>query len=333
MKRVALTISSCVLALGLVACDKAADKPVQAKTDDNEEAAKLADTAKQAEAEKPAAVAEEKQPAVVDDTKGMGGVIHAVAGDEQPTAEPAAPTPATPEAAASEAAAAEAAAPAKVDDPVAKDAAPPADAPHYDTSKDKGSMIGHLASSLVHDDDLAAAKDAMVSLASFVVGDTTPSDAEICAHVWNTVFVVAFGELADAQMQLEFMQTCELEIEKERIKLGPEVFGEAASCIMAADSMETIELCDQAEQKAEEELHEKPHGDGVDKKTCEAAVDHMFALLRKDFGDDEEMQKVLDTDLENLRADAVLMCMDEATKAEIDCLMKAQTLTAVEVCE
>lgn len=320
MMRVVLTISSCVLALGLVACDKKgdADKSAEAKTEGNKEEVEKEEVEKQEAAkqdDKP--VAEVKAEPVAEGTSGVGGVIHATAGDEKP----AEPTPAAP-------------APAPTDGAVAVDGAtPPADAPHYDASKDKGSMIGHLAGSLVHDDDLAAAKNAMATLASLALGDTTPSDAEICGHVWTAVFVKQFPDTADAELEAEFMGMCKVEIEKERLKLGPEVFAEAAACIMKADSLEAIELCDKAEQEAEQELHEKPHGDRLDQATCEAAIDHMFALLRKEMGTDPEMAKILDEDLGALRADAVTMCMDEATKVEVECLMKAETLAALEACE
>lgn len=326
MYRVVLTISCCVLALGLVACDKAGeDKPAEAKPEDKEASAKQ-EAAKQDE--KPAPVAEPAKPEATDGNRGMGGVIHATAGDEKP----AAPTPEaaaatggpTPEAAAAPEAAAvpEAAAAPEAAQPV----------PHFDTSKDSGSMLGHLASSLVHDDSLAAAKGAMSALANLASGDTTPSDASICAHVWTTVFVKEFGEVADKTLEAEFMESCKFEIEKERLKLGPQVFAEAAACIMAAETMEAIEVCDKAEQEAEQELHEKPHGEGLDRATCQAAVDHMFALLRKDLGDDPELLEILDEDFGNLEADAVIMCMDEATKAEIECLMKADSIDKVEAC-
>ncbi|HLT36066.1 MAG TPA: hypothetical protein VK034_07265 [Enhygromyxa sp.] len=323
MYRIALTISSCVLALGLAACDKG-DKSAEAKTEAKQDDTKKEEAAKQDD--KPAPVAAEPSEAPApDDTKGIGGVIHAAAGDEPPAADPGAPTPTEPPPSPAEP-------PPSPAEPAPAEP-PPADAPHFDTSKDKGGMIGHLAGSLVHDDGLADAKHAVATLASLVVGDTTPSDAELCGHVWKAVFVTEFGDIADAKMEADFMQMCKLEIEKERLKLGPDVFAEAAACIMAAQTMAAIELCDRAEQEAEQELHEKPHGDGLDKKTCEAAVDHMFALLRKDLGDDKDLLALLEGDLANLQADAVQMCMDEATRAEIDCLMKAQDLAGLDACE
>lgn len=319
MYRVVLTISCCVLALGLVACDKGGeDKSAEAKPEDNEANAKQA-AAKQDE--KPAPVAEPLEAEAPADNRGMGGVIHATVGDEKPAAptpDAVAPTPdgPTPEAA------------------VAPDAAKPvpADVPHFDTGKDSGSMLDHLASSLVHDDSLAAAKGAMSALARLASGDATPSDATICAHVW-TVLVKELGETADKTLEAEFMETCKFEIEKERLKLGPQVFAEAGACIMAAPSLEAIALCDKAEQEAEQEIHEKPHAEGVDKATCVAAIDHMFAVLRKELGDDAEMLAILDEDLENLEADAVIMCMDTSTKAEIECVMKADTLAKIEACD
>jgi hypothetical protein len=307
MKRVVLTISCCVLFLELVACDKGGNEEPAAKTADDEAAAKQP-AAKQDE--KPAPVAEPAKPEAPVDSRGMGGVIHATVGDEKPaTPAPAAPTDAA--------------------TPPANPAVPAA--PQFDTSKSTGSMLDHLASSLVHDDSLAAAKDAMSALARLAGGDETPSDASICEHVW-TVLAKEFGEVADATMKADFQESCKHEIEKERLKLGPQVFAEAATCIMAAQTLEALELCDKAEQAAEEEIHEKPHGDGVDKATCEAAIAHMFALMRKDMAGDAELLEILEEDLASLQADAVIMCMDSATKAEIECLMKADSLAKVEAC-
>jgi hypothetical protein len=301
MMRVVLSISSCVLVLGLVACDKKTDaKSAEAKTEDKKEEPTKEPAAKQDE--KP--VAEAKAEPVAEGTKGVGGVIHATAGDEKPVE--AAPTEA---------------------------ASVPAEVPHFDTSKDQGSMIGHLAGSLAHDDSLAAAKDAMVTLASLALNDTTPTDAELCGHVWTTVFVKEFPEMADEALKAEFLQTCKLEIEKERLKLGPEVFAEAAACIMKAETLEAIGVCDKAEKQAEQELHEKPKGDGLDRATCEAAIDHMFALLRKEMGAEPELIAIIEADLANLRADGITMCMDEASKAEVECLMKAQDLASLSSCE
>jgi hypothetical protein len=318
MYRVALTISCCVLALGLVACDKAgADKSAEAKPEDNEANVKQ-DAAKQAEA--PTPVAEPAKPEATADERGIGGVIHAAVGDEQPAAAPDAAAPdaaATPDGATPEA--------------EAGGAAPPA-APHFDTSKDQGSMLDHLASSLVHDDSLSAAKGAMAALASLAVGDKTPSDATICAHVW-AVLAEELGDMGDKTIDAEMMESSKHEIEKERLKLGPQVFAEAAACIMAAKNIAGFQVCDKAEQEAEQALHEKPHGDGLDKATCEKAVDHMFALLRKDMGNDPDLLKILDEDLESYKADAVIMCMDTATKAEVECMMKAKTIAEVEVCD
>jgi hypothetical protein len=174
----------------------------------------------------------------------------------------------------------------------------------------------------------------MKSLISLAGGDDkTPSDKQLCAHVWDQVFVKEFGEAADAAIKTEFMTACALEIEKERLKLGPEVFAEAAKCIMAAQDLAAIEVCDKAEEQAEAELHEQPHGDGVDRATCEAAVNHIFKLVLADMGDDEELIALIEADLEKLKNDVMTTCMDESTKAELECTMKAKSLADLEVCD
>ncbi|MFO7567709.1 MAG: hypothetical protein R6X02_34020 [Enhygromyxa sp.] len=326
MKRSAVSITSCVLAFGLVACDKKSDAESSAEAKTEAKAEAKGDAASKAEVskapaakqdEKPASVAEQDQ-AAPEGTKGVGGVIHEAAGDEKPAApaEPAAPT--------------EAAALAEAGEGAPK---APADAPHFDTNKDRGSMVGHIASSLIHDDDLAEAKKAMATLASLAIGDKTPSDAELCAHVWKTIFVKEFPDLADEKMGADFMRTCKFELEKERLKLGPEVFAEAAACIMAAETLEAIELCDKAEKQAEKEIEEQARGDGLDKATCEAAIKHVFALLHKEMGDDPEIRESLEADLANLEAEAVAQCMVESTKAEVECALKAQSFADLAACD
>jgi hypothetical protein len=303
MNRVVLDISCCVLALGLVACDKAGeDKSAEAKPEDNPANVEQ-EVAKQDE--KAAPVAEPSKPDAP--VEGMGGVIQAAVGEEKPAAATG-PTPAA--------------------NPV------PADAPQFDTSKNTG-MLDRLASSLVHNDSVVAAqgvtKGAMSAIARLASGDTTISDATICAHIW-TVVAKEIGDALDEKAKTDFTESCNVEIEKERLRLGSEVFAESASCIMAAQSLEAVALCDKASQEAKEEIAEKPSGE-VDKATCEATIDHLFAIMRKEMGTDPEMLEILDKEFEGLKADAVITCMDTATKAEIECAMKANTLAEMDTCD
>jgi hypothetical protein len=304
MNRVVLTVSCCVLALGLAACDKGGeDKSAEAKPEDKE-----ADVAQAAvkQDDKAAPVAEPSKPDAP--VEGMGGVIQAAVGEQQ-GATPTGPTPAA----------------------AAGDAASP---PHFDTSKNTG-MLDRLASSLVQNDSVAAAqgtaKGAMSAIARLARGDTTISDATICAHILS-IMAKEFGDALDEKTTTDFTESCNVEIEKERLKLGSEVFAESASCIMAAQSFEAIGLCDKASKEAKEEIAEKPSGE-VDKATCEAVIDHLFAIMRKEMGTDPEMLEILDKEFEGMKADAVITCMDTATKAEIECAMKANTLAEMDSCD
>lgn len=235
----------------------------------------------------------ETDEATPDDTKGLATLVRELAGDERA------------------AAAAEG-------------------APTYDTSQDAGGLIGHVATGLSHDDALATSKTTLELHKLAGESDDGPSDMQICGHVWTEVFAAAYpdrGESEDA-----FMKACKSEVEKQRVKLGVEIFAQHASCVLASKELAALDLCDAAEQGAEDELHQNPHGDGADRETCHAAVEHMFILISRDMTDDPDMLEVLEEDIYQIKEDAVLTCRDEATKAELDCVMKAAALADLEAC-
>lgn len=303
MRRFALTLLSCSLVLGLAACDKADSKKAA-------DAKKGAD-AKKAEPDKGGedkagddkagddkagdAKAGDDKPAAddyVDDTKGVAAVLRAAAGD---STAPAAGDP-----------------------------------PKYDTTKDAGGLIGHLASGLSHDEALAESKTAK-TLAKLGGKDGSASDDALCNHVWDTIKPAAFADLGDDKKD-GFLHDCEAELEKERVKLGVEIFAQHSACVMAAADLAALDLCDAAEQAAEDDLHSNPHGDSPDPKLCTAAVEQIFILINRDMVEDPDLLEILQEHIDVIKEDAKLACRDEGTKAELQCVMKAPDLAGLEGC-
>jgi hypothetical protein len=247
-------------------------------------------------------VVEPKQPEVeppkqpeaetpVDDTKGFAGVVRAFTGE----------------------------APASV-----------TDAPSYDTSKDAGGLIGHLATALAHDEDLGSSP--AITELHVLAGEPeqTPSDAAVCEHVWTEVLVEVHAALADKHDA--FKHDCKIEIERQRLKLGVEIFAQHASCVLAAKDLAALDRCDAAEQQAEQWLHQHPKGDQPERTACVAAVEHFVMLLTREMTGDPDMLEVLQEDIFSLKDDAALACHDEATATELACILKAPDLKGLEAC-
>ncbi len=211
---------------------------------------------------------------------------------------------------------------------------------HFHTENDKGGAIAHEATALAHTDAVHSDKlhQEMIKLAHET--DEGPTDEKICLHVYEEVLLKVLSD--DEQDEIEdeeaakkkFLVDCPHELERERAKLGPEVFAEMATCVMEATDMPGLEFCDMAEAEAEEKLHAAPHGDGLDRKTCEAFHDHFAELALADMPeDDEEGKKLLEEILADVKEDSVLSCMDHGSKAEVECAMKAKDTVALEACE
>jgi hypothetical protein len=204
------------------------------------------------------------------------------------------------------------------------------DAPSYDTSKNAGGLIGHLATALAHDDELASSP--VITELHVLAGELepSPSDAAVCEHVWTEVLLAAHTELADKHDV--FKHDCKIEIERQRIKLGVEIFAQHASCVVAAKDLAAVDRCDAAEQQAEQWLHQHPKGDQPERTACVAAVEHFVVLLNRAMIDDPDMVEVLQEDIFSIKDDAVLACHDEATAVELQCILKAADLKGLEVC-
>ena len=300
MQRPVLLVLSCALTLTFTACDKG-------KTEAKKDA--------KADAEKDAGKAEGGE------AKAEGGEAKAEGG---------------------EAKSAEGTEPAPVEDDtmglatlirsVAADTTAPAPAEFtpYDTSKDAGGLIGHLSSGLSHDEALAASKTAaeLAKLAGEEPGG--PTDAAICEHAWG-ILAKAYPDKGETKD--DFGKKCKVEVERERVKLGVEIFAQHSACVLAAAELAALDKCDAAEDAAEKDLHQNPHGDRPEQKDCVAAVEHFYILVTRDMTDNPDLLEVLEEDIEEVKTDSVMVCGDEATKAEITCVMKAAKLVDLEGCK
>ena len=207
---------------------------------------------------------------------------------------------------------------------------------HFHVENDNSGAIGHEATALAHTDAVHSDKlhKEMIKLAHET--DDGPTDEAICLHVYEEVLLAEWGKDVDDKeaAKKKFLTDCPHELERERVKLGPVVFAEMSTCVMEATDIHGLEFCDMAEAEAEEELHAKPHGDGLDRKTCVAFHEHFAELALGEMPeDDPEGKKLLEEILADVKEDSVEACMDHGTKAEVACAMKAKDTIELEACE
>ncbi len=183
---------------------------------------------------------------------------------------------------------------------------------HFDIGHDKSGALARAAAVLeaegVDNEDLRELSHHAEKL---------PSAAEICKH------------MAKVHEDAGDQAGCTKAVDHHIVQLGPELFAEAATCLMAAKTVPELDACIAAEEEAEKVLHEKKHGEGLDKATCEKFLDKFEALAIKDAGDDVELVKNV---LEEVRADVVLGCVEQGSKAEMECSEKASTLHELREC-
>ncbi|EDM75754.1 hypothetical protein PPSIR1_17645 [Plesiocystis pacifica SIR-1] len=189
-----------------------------------------------------------------------------------------------------------------------------AEAKHLDVSADKSGALARAAAVLETNDN-AHHSDVLADISHHA--EKLASDETVCKHI---IEVRGSGEL----------DACVKEQEHHVVLLGPEIYAQAVECLMDASTAEQIDLCVAAEKEAELLLHEKPHGDGLDEKTCTELFDQFEKLAIEDAKDDHP--EVVKEILEEVRADVVETCMDQGTKAEVECGMKATTLAEVKEC-
>ena len=144
-----------------------------------------------------------------------------------------------------------------------------------------------------------------------------PSAAVVCQHI--TEVRGATGGIKD----------CVEDLEHHIAELGPEIWAQAADCFMDASTVAGLDACVAAEEEAEKLLHDKPHGDGIDKATCETFFEKFKKLAMEDMKDDaDHVAQVLDV----VRDNVITTCMAQSTKGEMECSEKAKTLHELKEC-
>lgn len=182
-----------------------------------------------------------------------------------------------------------------------------------DVSHDKSGIVARSAAALEAVDKIDS--EDLRELSHHA--EKLPSFDKVCGHIASLR-----GETYDTAK-------CIKEYEHHVVHIGPELYGEVASCELAAKTVADLDACDKAEAEAEKTLHEKPHGDGLDAKTCEAFFVQFETLAMDDAGDDAELVKEV---LEEVKSDILEACQDQGTKAEIECGTKAKTLHDLREC-
>jgi len=143
-----------------------------------------------------------------------------------------------------------------------------------------------------------------------------PTNAVVCKH------------LADVHKEGD-VDVCVEELEHVIARLGPELYAEVSTCLLAASTVPTLDACFATEKATEAELHTTKHGDGIDKETCEKFFVKFEQLAMEAAADEKEhVKKALDT----VKEDIVAGCMEQGTKAETDCVEKAKTLHEIKEC-
>ena len=192
------------------------------------------------------------------------------------------------------------------------------DALHFNVAADRSGVLARAASTLETTDLLDPDLPLHEHLAELSHhAGRGPSNETLCKH------------MATLRSTLD-VEACAREIEHQRVKLGPEVFTEMATCVTNSKSERELARCEAAEKEAEKLLHENKHGEGLDEKTCEDLFVHFEKLAMADAG---EHEKLVEEVLEEVRADVIEACLDHGTKAEVQCAMAASDMQTLGKCE
>lgn len=190
------------------------------------------------------------------------------------------------------------------------------EAKHFDVSGDKSGVLARSAAALEATKAGAAiANDDLAEISHHA--EKLPSADEVCAHI---------NEVKHEGDQ----DACVKDMEHHIVKLGPELYALAAGCLMEAKTPAEIDVCVEAEKEAELLLHDKPHGDGVERDKCDAFFAHFEQLAMDDAGPDNA--EVVKEILEEVKVDILASCVDQGTQKEIECAMAAEELSAMKAC-
>ena len=183
---------------------------------------------------------------------------------------------------------------------------------HFDVSADKSGVLARAAAVLeadgIDNEDLRELSHHAEKL---------PSAAVVCQHV------------VEVRKSTGGIKDCVEETEHHIAELGPEIWAEASQCFLAATTTDELDACAAAEKEAEKLLHDKPHGDGLDKASCEGFFEKFKQLAveaQKDDGD--HVAQVLDV----VRDNVIRTCMEQGTQVELDCADSSKTLHELEEC-
>lgn len=194
------------------------------------------------------------------------------------------------------------------------DTADKPEAKHFDIGADKSGVVARSAAALETVDGIDS--ETLEELSHHA--EDIPSDETVCKHMAE----IRGTDASD-------LSACVKETEHHVVRLGPELYAQAAACIMDSSTPEQLDVCVEAEKEAELLLHEKPRGDGLDEATCTGFFEHFEKLAMEDSPDHAELVKEI---LEETRSDVVTACQDQGTKAEVECAMKAETLADLKGC-
>jgi len=184
---------------------------------------------------------------------------------------------------------------------------------HFDISKDKSGILARSAAVLETDERIDA--EALRDLSHHAEKLTNVED--VCRHE------------AKLRGTGDDIAACVKRTEHQVIKIGPEIYGQLAECILAAKTVDELDACEAAEKEAEELLHAKPHGDGLDEAACGSFFTQFEALALKDAGDQADVTKEI---LAEVKPDVITACVDQGTKAELECATAAKTLGELKDC-
>ncbi|MCR9163245.1 MAG: hypothetical protein ACE37F_23445 [Nannocystaceae bacterium] len=184
---------------------------------------------------------------------------------------------------------------------------------HFDVAADKSGVLARSAAALDVDEGVDTS-DALHGLSHHA--EKLPSVQKLCAKMKE------LGSVEDEK-------ACASQSEHKVVLIGPEVYAQWAACVMDSTSKDDVKICDEAEAEAETLLHGKPHGDGLSKEDCTTLFETFEKFAMVDAGAHAEHVKEV---LEEVRDDVVTSCMDQGTKAELECAKTSKTLVELNEC-
>ncbi len=184
---------------------------------------------------------------------------------------------------------------------------------HFDVTVDKSGILARSAAALDVEESVDTS-EALHDLSHHA--EKLPSAQKLCKKLKE------LGTVEDEKK-------CATQAEHKIVIIGPEVYAQWAECVMESKTADDVNACDIAEAEAEKLLHEKAHGDGLSKEDCGTLFDTFEKLAMADAGDQAEAVKEV---LEEVKEDVITSCMDQGTKAELDCAKKSKTLQELDEC-